>query len=243
MGLFDAPRNFDKPKRWKDYSFDIKLMYAYFGTVMVLFLSGQVLTIKAEILIASVAALVVAALSIRHRRELHWEWPGADAKGALAAIVAAIGAVSFQVSTTPEFPPSNPQFFPWYLFGFGVAVVGILVCLRLVEFSEADFLKQCEAGRAIAVQLKAQGLVSPEASAEPAWNRVARGAFYLLFLLVWFAGVVSFYYGSAARHGATPYLTPAHTEPVEEDGKTVYVTRGQKAFMDFLQPVAEIGTP
>jgi hypothetical protein len=72
---------------------------------------------------------------------------------------------------------------------------------------------------------------------------VTRGIYTVVFLLVWIASVGSFFlFGTAFRPGS-PAPTAIQTEPLVDHEKTVYVTRGEKRRIDYLQLVSWIGIP
>jgi hypothetical protein len=73
--MFDAPSQ-RYPKKWKEMSLDFKLMFAYHGCMMALFIAGQTLSVREEILFTSVLVMVLAAISIRLRKATNWRWPG-----------------------------------------------------------------------------------------------------------------------------------------------------------------------
>jgi len=45
--MFDPPTQ-RYPKKWKEMSLDFKLMFAYHGSMMVLFLAGRILSVLQE---------------------------------------------------------------------------------------------------------------------------------------------------------------------------------------------------
>jgi hypothetical protein len=240
--MFDAPSQ-RYPKKWKEMSLDFKLMFAYHGCMMALFIAGQTLSIREEILFASVLVIVLAAISIKHRKATNWRWPGLRPRDALFAIIAAVAVVVFLFSATPLFPPSDHRVLPWYLAGLGIGTFAILTSLRVVAPSEADYLLECRIIDQYGRQIERASEPAPPKDAEAAWKKVTRGIYTVVFLLVWIASVGSFFFfGTAFRHGsAVP--TATQPEPLVDHVKTVYVTRDEKQRIDYLQLISWIGIP
>src|SRR5437660_7020173 len=83
---------------WKEMSLDFKLMFVYHGCMMVLFIAGQSLSVRQEILITSSLVTVLAVITIRHRRVTSWRWPGVRPRDALFAIGGAAAVAFFLFS-------------------------------------------------------------------------------------------------------------------------------------------------
>jgi hypothetical protein len=132
----------------------------------------------------------------------------------------------------------NPDFFPWYLFGFGIGLMNAFSSIGLVRQSESQFMADCHT---TATQVPAAA-PTPE-PADPAWQRFLRGAFTLAFMAVWLTGVTFFYlHGKAIRNGS-PVPTATQTDPITEHGGTVYVTHKEKVLDDCLLTISMIGVP
>ncbi len=89
MFPFD-PRTTQFPRTWKEMSLEYKLIAVYHICMMVLFLLGGLLSITSELSITGILVLILISLSIRHRRQTGWRWPGVrpqQAAFSLAAIV------------------------------------------------------------------------------------------------------------------------------------------------------------
>jgi hypothetical protein len=240
VAVFDAP-NVNYPKQWKDYSLDFQLMFVFHGGMMVLFMAGSALTVRQELLATGLLAATLVSISLRNRREKHWRWPGVDTKRVLGAVGGLALAAYFDFAATPLGPHSDPRFLPWHLAGLGLAVFGVLLALRVVHFSKADFLKDCEAIGALEAQPGPPAEPSPALPTDLLWKRVARGTFQVLFLLVWLAGVTSFYEFGAAFRDGSPRPTPTHTEPLNNHGEIRYIPHSQKVLVDFLQTATIFG--
>ena len=177
-------------------SYDFKLMFLYHGSMMLLFVTGQALSLAAELTIA--AALLVAGtlLGIRHRRTTPWVWPGVSISRLLGAAATVVLGGLFLSAATPLFPPTNPGNLPWYAAGLGIILFAMLNTLRLVAFAEADYFTPPAIRRSV----------------ELPWKKVVRLAYCIFFLAVWLDGVASFYvFGTTfgARHSARRRSAPA----------------------------------
>jgi len=244
MSLFEAPKS-NYPQKWKDYSLDFRLMFVYHGCMMVLFFAGEFLSTQYEILIAALTAAVLVSVSVRHRREMNWRWKGATTASVLRAAGGMVLTGLFLFAGTPLFSPKDHRFLPWYLAGIGIAVFGILAALNVVEFSKDEFLKSCHRQGTEPSNL-ATAAISPAVPAdpvEPSWKRILRGALMLFFLIVWLDGVASFYFFGVAFRNGSPVAAATKTEPLDDHGRTVFVSKDQKILVDDLQTAMSIGIP
>lgn len=237
MALFGPPKNEDYPRKWKDKSLDFKLMLVYHGCMMLLFITGGTFTTRQELFIAASLVVVLTVLSLRHRSEIGWKWEGVKTKDLAVALGSGALLVFFLHAATPQFPASNPRFFPWYLAGFGIGAFNILTILKLVRSSEAQLLADC---RDTPSEPRQEPKTGPS---EPRWHRVARGIFSCLFMLVWLEGVASFYYHGKVFSGGSPTPTATQTDPISDHGNTVYVTHAQKLQLDRMEVMMFTGIP
>ncbi len=154
-------------------SYDMKLTYAYFVPMMVLFAGTSMVgtTLPLPLLLAISCGLfgVLASLSVLHKKKHGWRWPGLTAGrvaiGALNVlwgIVVLVSAAGFMLP--PEERPwrqdglpaileaswdvflralALPGLGPFLLFGAGIIVLNTLYALRLMEMYEDDFRKHC----------------------------------------------------------------------------------------------------
>lgn len=242
MALFEAP-NANYPKQWKDYSFDFKLFFAYHICMMVLFMAGGALSTKRELMIAALLVAILISLSLRNRRDANWRWPGVQTKGIVSALGILVLAIFFDLAAVPLASPSDPRFLPWHMAGIGIAAFGVFSALRVVQLSQADFLKECEPTGLAGLPPEPAPETPPAVSADPRWKRTIRAIYSICFLLVWIDGVASFYYFGVAFRDGSPRPTPTHTEPLNNHGQIRYIPRLQKALIDSLQTAAFIGIP
>jgi len=237
MALFDMPKREDYPKRWKDMSLELKLMFVYHACMMVLFIAGGAFSLRQELTLTGVLLAVLVAISMRHRRSANWRWQSTKSMnlpGAAASVVLT-GALLF--AATPLFPPSNPRFLPWYLAGFGIGTFNVLQALRFVHPSEMAFLADCHEP---AGQIEQPFQIEPT---DQRWHRILRTAFSIIFLIVWLEFVAFFYYSGVAFRDGSPIPITSKSEAVTEHGKTVYITRDQKIVWDRLESFAFTGIP
>jgi hypothetical protein len=242
MALFDPP-SLNYPTRWKDFSLDNKLGFVYFGCMTVLFANGDALSVKQELLATMILVAILLSLSVRYRRRMNWRWPGVQTKGVLTALGILAVAGIFDFAATPLFSPSDPSFLPWHLVGLGGAVFGALCALRIVQLSKSDFLRECEAVGAADFHAQSTAETIPVVPTDPFWKRATRAVYGIVFLLVWLAGVASFYYFGVAFRDGSSRATPTQTEPLNNHGQIVYVQHSQKVLIDFLQKIMFIGFP
>ena len=239
MAFFNPPKAPDYPKKWKDMSLEFKLMFAYHGSMMLLFVAGGTLTLRQEIGLAGILVFVLISLSIKHRRAAGWRWPAIKSKNlAMAGGGIALTGV-FLYAATPMFPLSNPRFLPWYLAAFGIGIFNVLQTLRLVHPSEAAFMADCsEPGSSISTAQAGQA-----GPTEPQWHKIARAAFTVLFVMVWLEFFVFFFYSGVKLRDGSPVETLTQVDAVTENGKTVYLTHDEKIIWDTLEAFSFVGIP
>jgi hypothetical protein len=144
--------------------------------------------------------------------------------------------LAFLGSATTVVSPLNPSFFPWFAFGSGIILFGVLSALNVVLEAESEFQMHC--GGQIPKQFE-----SVRRRSEPSWKRLARGIFSLFFLLVWLGGVGFFWqFGSAYSHGS-PDPTHERTEALSHRRDIVYITPAEKRRVSMLQLVTVLGIP
>lgn len=232
------------PKRWKDTSLDMKLMFGYHVSMMAMMMGGGLLTVRQELMIATTIAALIVLISRSHRQSKHWRWPGAKPLDALKAAGGIVLISFFLYSATPLFPPNNGQLAPWYLAGLGIGLFGILQTLKVVYATEAEFGSNCMIIDQYGRELDPPPPQSSQAEPHYAnWKRVAKGIYQVTFILVWVCGVASFYFFGTAFKSGSLEPTAAQNEPLEDHGKIVYVTPPEKRRVHTLQLVSWLGIP
>jgi len=103
------------PKKWKEMSLDLRLMFGYHVSMMVMMMAGGSLTVRQELTIAATIAALIVLVSRYHRQRRHWRWPGVQLVDVLYAIGSIVLVSFFLYSATPLFPPNNGHIVPWYL--------------------------------------------------------------------------------------------------------------------------------
>lgn len=229
--LFDAPKS-SYPRRWAEMSFEFKSFFAYHIAMMAMAAAGSALPLRGKVFIAAAILSGVFFLSARRRLAMGWHWRAPGPGRILAAFfgVALIGI--FIASGTPLFPIKGAAA-SWYLAVFGIGLFGFLQALGVTHFAEADFIAEC-------------GPIAQSETHElgdPVWKRVARGAFSILFLLVWLDGVASFYVFGTTFQTGSPVATATQTETLVNHGQVVYVEASQKRLVERLQAGMTIGIP
>lgn len=63
--------NIRYPKNWKEMSVDMRLMFTYHGSMMVMMLAGGSLTMRQELAIAGTIAALGVLISRYHRQKKH----------------------------------------------------------------------------------------------------------------------------------------------------------------------------
>lgn len=230
------------PKNWKEMSLDMRLMFGYHISMMVMMAGGGSLTVRQELTItASIAALIVLVSRYR-RQQKHWRWPGIRPLDMLYAVGGLVLISLFLYSATPLFPPNNGHIVPWYLAGLGIGLFNILRSLKVVYAAESEFTSNCMIIDQYGRELE-PAKPSPVQLSEPGWMRVTKVTYTVVFMLVWVCGVASFYFFGTAFKNGSPEPTATQTEPLEDHGKTVYVTPSEKGRMHVLQLVLWVGIP
>lgn len=232
------------PKNWKEMSLDMRLMFGYHIAMMVLMVAGGSLTVRQELTIASTIAALILLVSHYHRQKKHWRWPGIKPLNVLYAVGGIVLISLFLYSATPLFPPNNGRVVPWYLACLGIGLFGVLDSLNVVYAAEAEFASNCmiidQYGRELEPITEPSSVEQPY---EPSWKRITKVVYTVVFMLVWVCGVASFYFFGTAFKNGSPDPTATQTEPLEDHGKTVYVTRTEKQRVHILQLVSWVGFP
>jgi multisubunit Na+/H+ antiporter MnhB subunit len=225
-------------------SLDMRLMFGYHISMMVMIVAGSSLTMRQELTIAATIAAIIVLISRYHRQKRHWRWPGVKPLDVLYAVGGAVLIAFFLYSATPLFPPNNSHVLPWYLAGLGIGVLGILQALKVVYGSEAEFASNCKIvdqyGRELDPIREPAFPVEPK---EPKWKRIVKVIYTVVFLVTWIGGVASFYFFGTAFKNGSPEPTISQTESLENHGKIVYITPAEKQRVHALQLVSWIGTP
>ncbi|MEQ1819421.1 MAG: hypothetical protein ABL871_12500 [Terricaulis sp.] len=215
-------------------STDYKLMFAFHGCMMVLFLVGGALSVNVELAIAAALLGLATLVSILHRRQAGWRWRGVGIKEVLSALFGVVLVVLFLGATTPLASPTNPRMLPWFLAGAGIGLFGLLTSLKLVRFSQAEFLADC-------TDQQEREAIADEG--EVGWRRLLHWIYSALFLGVWLIFVAFFYlFGREMRDGS-PAPTATQTMPLTNHGETVYIAAQAKQLIDVLQAASFTGIP
>jgi len=231
------------PKKWKEMSLDLKLMFGNHISMMAMMMAGGFLSVQRELTIAGAIASLIVLVSRYHRKKKHWRWPGIKLLDVLYAVAGVCFISFFLYSAVPLFPPNNGHIVPWYLAGFGIGLFGVLQSLKVVYPSEAEFASNCMIIDQYGRELQPVQEPSPSQPSEPNWKRFTKATYSIVFMILWVCGVASFYiFGTAFKNGS-PEPTATRTETLEDHGKTVYVTPTEKQRVHTLQLIASVGFP
>ncbi len=231
------------PKNWKEMSLDMRLMFGYHISMMVMMVAGGSLTMRQELTFAATITVIILLVSRYHRQKKRWRWPGIKPVNLLYALGGTFFISIFLFSVTPLATPNNGHIVPWYLAGLGIGVFGILQSLKVVYASEAEFASDCMIIDQYGRELEPAHVPSPSQLSEPNWKRITKVTYTTAFMLVWICGVASFYFFGTALKNGSPEPTATQTEPLEDHGKTVYVTPTDKRRVHDLQLIAWVGVP
>jgi hypothetical protein len=178
-----------------------------------------------------------------YRQAKHWRWPGVKPLNVLYAAGSIVLIFFFLYSASPLFPVHDNHFLPWYLGGLGIGIFGILQTLKVVDASQVEFVSHCMVIDQYGRELEPAAATAPPQITGPAWKRTAKVVYSVVFILVWVAGVASFYFSGTAFKNGSPQPTATQTQPLTDHGKTVYVTPAEKQRLDELQLAMWIGIP
>ena len=157
----------------KPMSFDMKLSYAYFIPLMILFVTRAISSPRAMVALACCLGSILTAVSVWHKIRHRWRWPGVTARNILYAVLGLGWGVFFFVFASHTMLPKEPApwkareltsillqtwalilkagsiplFTPWFLFGAGIVVLNILYALRFMALKREQFLENCRVGQ------------------------------------------------------------------------------------------------
>jgi hypothetical protein len=234
------------PQRWHDMSFDMKCMFIFHGSMMVLMLLGAAAGVPLwlPICLTVMLFLSLTLLSLLNRRRSGWIRPGMppEAMVRLRGTVL-VGFVIAGVLTAGLWPVSSATF-PWLSALFGIVVWNSLSQVGWVVASRARFESQCQRLEIMECQPTAASENQQAADRPvPIWKQ-ALAALALLYVLWVFFGFLVYFSFSVwvFRHGEES-PTPTHKEPYVEHGQTVYITPVQERIICCLAPSGYVGIP
>jgi hypothetical protein len=224
-------------------SLDFRLMYVYEGSVMVMFTTGAMLTERFEIGMAAIVTLVLVAISLTYRSKMNWHWPGASGKDFLKTLGEILLGAMVSVAASPQFPPRDHHFLPWYLFGYGALAFAALTSLHFATPSKEVFLKQCRSSDQAADFGHGPDVIQAAEPFEEPWKKNVRAIFAAAFIFLWIAGFASFYvFGLVSKHGThRPNMT--NSAPIKVDGAILFVPENEKQLADELSDIVSVGIP
>ncbi len=234
------PQSVQKPEAAK--SLDYGLFMAFHACMMVMLLLQLAFGVGIHFQIPFTAgtAIVLVTLSVRNRRRMHWHWPGAKLKDVLAALGSAALVVFFFGAILPGHSVLNPRIFPWLAFGANFLVYIVLITLKVVAETNAEFLSNCGDNRIPPPQSPPAVLDQPRLRG---WRYVVFKIFTVLFMAVWIMGVAFFWkWNSTYGHGS-PQPTATQTQKLTSHGHAVYITPEEERSLNLFEHVFAIGMP
>ena len=243
MALFDAPDINKRPTHWRDFSYDFRFLYVYFGCMAALFMLGGSLTVREELAAAAILMAILVALSLKHRQNMNWQWPGIRTKRILTAVWIIVAAAVLDYVAGTLAPPSDPRFLPWHLGGLGLAAFEVLVFLNVVQTSKTDFLRECALPGSVGIHPPPAIKAIPTAPLDPLWKRTIRGTYYVFAFLVWAGFMVSIYEFGVAFQNGFSHPTKTNPDPLNSHGALRYIPHSQKVLINSLDKTGSIGIP
>lgn len=240
MSFFGAPRG-TYPKRWSEYSLDFQIVYIWQISLFALILlttTGLLKIVPEELLEAALAVwfLILLGTSIYNRRRKDWRWRGLSRSDWIKSIFGTILMIVFLYVFSQGLLPLKSITLPMFLFALSIVVFNILASLRVVQYSEVDFLKSC-----------GDALASPDFETgnptEPKWKRVVRQAYSVMFILVWLDAMAFFYVHQKYTHEGSLKPTATQTESFNEHGTLIYLTHDKMHINNILLSLMAIGIP
>ena len=227
---------------WSDYSFDNKAFFAWAGGLMALIIiegTGAFDDLAPSIYFGGLALALFAfvTISIKHRREHNWHWPGVNRSAWLKAGLTVALMAAFLYVFAQGLLPLNRQTIPMLLFGASIGVWNVLFVLRLVQSTNNDFEQNCGESTA---QREPK---APAMPSDPKWKRILRGAYSTIFLIVWVEGMAFFYIHERYVHEGSRRPTATQTESFNEHGTLIYITPEQMRLNSLLLTLMAIGIP
>jgi hypothetical protein len=247
-------QNINYPRSWKEMSFDFKLMFLDFGGYFLLFACGSGVSLVAEVIFASLLAIILIIFSIRHRLENHWRWPGASSKNIYQAFIVTVFEGLFVFAALQIFPLTHPSSLPWYLSLASIGLFNILVMLQIVDLTETDFKMKCfvKSDMPISQAIDSPSLIASDISEtilaesevpESNWKKRVKRAYGIFFFLVWLEVIALLYFSSEIYRNGSSIQTSSQTAPLVDHGQVVYITQNEKLVIDVLQAGSCVGIP
>ncbi len=190
-----------------------------------------------ELAVAAGLIALFTLVSLDRRRRIGWRRPPVSPW----ALTKALGALAFTglfgYAAAQSFPMLNPHFLPWLLGLGGIGLFGFLQQLKLVAFSEAEFL---EMGKP-AVPSVDEAVNTPDG--KPVWHRVVRGLYQVASYAVMLTFLAFMYVEGTAMREGSPQRTSAHSVARTDHGNVVYIAKDSAVLIDELQTATFIGIP
>jgi hypothetical protein len=176
-----------------------------------------------------------------HRARRNWRWRNISVLAAMGAMFGGILMGAFLVVFIHGLPV-NHRTAPMIAFAVSIVVFNILSSIKLVQSTEVEFEDFCV--KEVEVLRGAAGrTASDDNVVDPRWMRMVRGAFSVLFILIWIEAMAFFYVHERFVDSGTPQPTPTRTQYVNEHGTFVYFTDDEMRVHNLLETIMMIGIP
>ncbi len=204
-------------------SFDAKLMFAFHGVMMLLFLAASRLTVPLELAIAGGWATLIALASTLHKRRAGWRWPGADAKAWLGALAGLGFAGVLAFVAAQNLPANRALLMPRFLAVAGIAAFNLLKSLNLVRGTQVEFQADITPPKP-AFMTSERSETAPLVQRSPyGWQAWVVRAYTTAGLILWLTFMGFMYLDQKSVHDGHAAPTAAADWPLTEHGRTVYI--------------------
>jgi Na+/melibiose symporter-like transporter len=244
VALFDRPQ-FTR-RQWSDYSLDYKLFFVWEVSLFAAILPSQSGAFDAlsDAVLYGLALgwlAILSLIAIRNRIAENWRWPGLSASSAAYALLVGVLMVIFLFIFMHDLLPMGRHAAPMIAFAVSIGVFNILSSLKLVQNTQEEFERYRVTDESAPAHVTSDS--EDDKPIDPLWKRVARGAYFALFILIWLEGMAFFYFHERfVDQGARePSMTRTHS--VNEHGTLVYLTDDQAELNGLLETLMMIGIP
>lgn len=225
------------PKTWKEMSLDFKLFFVSHVCAGVLFIFRGA-GIRSQVALALAGYVVLLLLSLSHRHQKGWRWPGTGLGNYGKALLFGVAGGLFLSTSLVRFMFFDPFRFSFHLSIVNITMFQILHALNVVEWSAAKFEAHCGSG-----SMQSAAELTDSIVPRRTWRDSVRSICAVLFVLVWMIGISYFIvHQYAMSHGSESPNYPC-IEAVRDHGTVVYVTPEEKWRIDVLEAGMKYGIP
>lgn len=220
---------------WASISFEMKGLFAFHMSMMVLFIAGPRFLFVEQLFVAIGIAAIVVLWSIIRRIRNGWRWRGASMGRRIWALLGTV-LIAYFVGVGTGFSAAGfLRLAPWAFAGIGIGLFGALNILNIVHRSEAGFRADCEAAAGTRVDERRPPV--------PRWKQTIRIVFTVLFVAAWLEGVTTFYVYQSIFAAGSPVATNDKPVPFNNKGTTMFVSRQDKQLVDLMLSIMMVSIP